>query len=136
MKKLFRNRGLVERGGFSQNGGISKLFHQFPLRKACFHYNWNTFFCLLNIHTCCNEQIFSFMWFTFYQKMIYNGISFLLTLVFKYNFVKVLLLMTFISISISLKLQIFLNRYSSQVFKRSDCTITAHNNLYYNELKI
>ena len=40
--------------------------------------------------------------------MIYNGISFPLTLVFKYNFVKVLLLMTFISISISLKLQIFL----------------------------
>ena len=24
----------------------------------------------------------------------------------------------------------------SQVFERSDCTITVHNNLYYNELKI
>ena len=33
MKKLLRNRGLVERG-------VSKLFHQFSLRKACFHYYW------------------------------------------------------------------------------------------------
>ena len=67
--------------------------------------------------------------------MIYNEIPFPFTLIFKYNFVKILLLMTFISISISLKSSnIFKNK--SQVFEQSDCTITVHNNLYYNELKI
>ena len=59
--------------------------------------------------------------------MIYYEISFLLTLIFKYNFVKTLLL--FISVPIS-----FENK--SQVFERSDCTITVHNYLYYSELKI
>ena len=67
--------------------------------------------------------------------MIYYEISFPLTLIFKYNFVKILLLMTFISISISLKTSNILEN-KSQVFERSDCTITVHNNLYYNELKI
>ena len=67
--------------------------------------------------------------------MIHYGISFPLTLIFKYNFVKILLLMTFISISISLKTSNILEN-KSQVFERSDCTITVHNDLYYNELKI
>ena len=75
------------------------------------------------------------MWFTFYKKMIYYEIFFPLTLIFKYDFVKILLLMTFISISISLKTSNILDN-KSQVFERSDCTITAHNDLYYNELKI
>ena len=67
--------------------------------------------------------------------MIYYEISFPLTLIFNYNFVKISLLMTFISISISLKTSnIFENK--SQVFERSDCTITVHNDLYYNDLKI
>ena len=67
--------------------------------------------------------------------MIYYEISFPLTLIFNYNFVKISLLMTFISISISLKTSnVFENK--SQVFERSDCTITVHNDLYYNELKI
>ena len=67
--------------------------------------------------------------------MIYYEISFPLTLIFKYNFVKILLLMTFISISISLKTSNILEN-KSQVFERSDCTITVYNDLYYNELKI
>ena len=67
--------------------------------------------------------------------MIYYEISFPLTLIFNYNFVKISLLMTFISISISLKTSnIFENK--SQVFERSDWTITIYNDLYYNELKI
>ena len=66
--------------------------------------------------------------------MIYYEISFPLTLIFKYNFVKILSLM-FISLSISLKTSNILEN-KSQVFKRSDCTITVHNDLYYNELKI
>ena len=67
--------------------------------------------------------------------MIYYEISFPLTLIFNYNFVKISLLMTFISISISLKTSnIFENK--SQVFERSDWAITVHNDLYYNELKI
>ena len=65
--------------------------------------------------------------------MIYYEISFPLTLIFKYNFVKILLLMTFISISLKTS-NIIDNK--SQVFERSDRTITVHNDLYYNELKI
>ena len=66
--------------------------------------------------------------------MIYYEMSFPLTLIFKYIFVKILLLMTFIFMSISLKtLNILENK--SQVFERSDSTITVHNDLYYNELK-
>ena len=75
------------------------------------------------------------MWFTFYNKMIYYEISFPLTLIFKYNFVKILSLMTFISISISLKTSNILEN-KSQLFERSDCTITVLNDLYYNEIKI
>ena len=67
--------------------------------------------------------------------MIYYEISFPLTLIFNYNFVKILLLMTFISISISLKTSDILEN-KSQVFERNDCTITVHNDLYYNELVI
>ena len=75
------------------------------------------------------------MWFTFYEKMIYFEISFPFTLISKYNFVNILLLMTFISISISLKTSNILeNKW--QVFERSDCTITPHDGLYYNERKI
>ena len=43
--------------------------------------------------------------------------------------------MTFISISISLKTSNILEN-KSQVFERSDCTITVHNDLYYNKLVI
>ena len=67
--------------------------------------------------------------------MIYYEISFPFTLIFKYNFVKILLLMTFISISISLKTSNILKN-KSEVFERSDCTITVLNDLYHNELKI
>ena len=66
--------------------------------------------------------------------MIFYEISFPLTVIFKYNFVKILLLMMFISISVSLKTSNILEN-KSQVFERSDCTITVHNDLYYNELK-
>ena len=43
--------------------------------------------------------------------------------------------MAFISISISLKTSNILEG-KSQVFERSDFTITVHNDLYFNELKI
>ena len=66
--------------------------------------------------------------------MMYYEISFPLTLIFKYNFVKILL-MTFISIPISLKTSNFLQN-ESQVLERSDCAITVHDDLHYNELKI
>ena len=65
--------------------------------------------------------------------MIYE-ISFPLTPISNYNFVKISLLMTFTYIYISLKTSnIFENK--SQMFERSDWTITVHNDLYYNELK-
>ena len=55
MKKLLRNRGLVERGVLLERG-FSKLFYQFFFRKACFHNYWNTsFFCLVNIQACCSQ---------------------------------------------------------------------------------
>ena len=66
---------------------------------------------------------------------MYYEISFPLTLIFRYNFVKILSLMTFISFSISLKTSNILDN-KSLVFERSDCTITVHNDLYFNELKI
>ena len=55
-----------------------------------------------------------------------------LTLIFKQNFVKILL---FILISISLKTSDILEN-KSRVFERSDSTVTVHNDLYYNELVI
>ena len=67
--------------------------------------------------------------------MIYYEISFPLNLIFKYNFVKVLLLITFISIFISLKISDFLEN-KSHVFEGRDCTITVYDYFYYNELKI
>ena len=75
------------------------------------------------------------MWFTFSQKIIYYEISFPFTLILKYNFVKILLLMTFISISILLNTSNILEN-KSQVLERSDCKITVNDDLYYNELKI
>ena len=65
--------------------------------------------------------------------MIYYEISFRLTLIFKYIFVKILLLMMFISIPLKTS-NILENK--SQLFEGSDCTITVHKYLYYNELKI
>ena len=119
MKKLLRNRGLVEReGGSSQKEEGFQIVSSVFLQKSMFSLLLD-FFCLVNIHTCCNQQIYSFMWFSFYQKMIYYEISFPLTLIFNYNFVKISLLMTFISISNSLKTsKLFENK--SQVFERSD----------------
>ena len=55
--------------------------------------------------------------------MIYYEISFPLTPILRYIFVKILLLMTFIYISISLKTTNILEN-KSQVFGRSDSTIT------------
>ena len=46
-----------------------------------------------------------------------------------------LLLMTLISIPISLKTSNILEN-KSQMFERSNCAITVHNNLYHDELKI
>ena len=43
--------------------------------------------------------------------------------------------MTFVSISISLKILDILEN-KSQVFERDDCKITVHNDLCYNEFKI
>ena len=67
--------------------------------------------------------------------MIYYEIPFPVTPIFRYNFVKILLLMTVISISILLKASNILEN-KSQVFERSDYTITVRNDLYFNELKI
>ena len=131
MKKLLRNRGLVERGEILLERGVSKLFHQFSFRKACFHYYWNTIFCLV-IFTLAviNRLFFRVVYFLLENDILW--ISFPFTLIFKYNFVKILL---FISISISLKTSNILEN-KSQVFEICDCMITIHNDLCYNELKI
>ena len=42
------------------------------------------------------------------------------------------IVLTFISISIS----IYFLKIKPQMFERNGCTITVHNDLYYNELKI
>ena len=57
MKKLLRDRGLVERGGGSlRKRGVSKLFHHFSRRRVLLLFEYN-FFCLVNIHACCNPVI-------------------------------------------------------------------------------
>ena len=99
MKTFFRNRGLVERGGAPlRKRRFPNCFIRFPSEKQVFIRVG--FFCLVNVHACCNQQIYSFMRLTFFQRMIYYEIYFPLTLNFNYNFVKISLLMTFISISI------------------------------------
>ena len=133
-EKLLRNRELVERGNSLKRGSF-QVVSSFFLKRSMFSLLVKYFFCLVNIHTCCNQQIYSFMWFTFYQTTIYYKIPFPLILIFKYNFVNILLLMTFISIPISLKTSNILDN-RSQVFERSDSKVTVHNDLYYNELKI
>ena len=67
--------------------------------------------------------------------MIYYEVPFPFTLTFEYNFEKILLLITFMSIFLSLKSSNILEN-KPQVFERSDCTSTVHNGLYYNELEI
>ena len=54
MKKLLRNRGLVERGRvLLERGGFSNCFISFPSEKHVFI--TIGFFCLVNIHACCNQ---------------------------------------------------------------------------------
>ena len=60
------------------------------------------------------------MWFFFYEKLIYYEVSFLLTLIFKYISVEILL--SYIYIFISLKTSNILEN-KSQMFERGDCTI-------------
>ena len=69
----------------------------------------------------------------FLLEKIYYETSFPLTLIFKYNFVKTLLLMTFISISILLKTSNILENIS-QVFESLKVIAKLHNDPYYNEL--
>ena len=139
MKKLLRYRGLVKTWGMGllERKGVqiaSSVFLQKNMFSLLLEY-FTFFFCLVNLHACCHQQIYSFMWFTFYSKMIYYKIYFPLTLIFKYSFVNILLLMMFLSISISLKTSNILEN-KSQVSEISDCTITVNNDLYYNELVI
>ena len=77
--------GLVKSGVFLRDGGCQIVLSVF-LRKSMFSLLLEFFFfcfCLVNIHACCNQQIYSFRWFTFYQKIIYYEISFCITLIFK-----------------------------------------------------
>ena len=84
-------------------------------------------------HLLRSIDLFFHVVYLLLENDIYE-ISFPFTLIFKYDFVKILLL-TFISISISLKTS-NIRKNKSQVFERIDCTITVHNYLYYSELKI
>ena len=70
---------LLEKGGFQ----IASFFFFFFFSQKSF-ITIGILFCLVNIHACCNQKIYSFMWFTFYWKMIYYEISFLLAIIFKY----------------------------------------------------
>ena len=53
MKKLLRNRGLVERGVLLERGGFPNCFISFPSEKHVFI--TIGLFCLVNIHACCNQ---------------------------------------------------------------------------------
>ena len=79
--EFWRKRGVLkncsEIGGQLKGGGV--LLERGGLQIASSFFFQKTFH-----YYCCNQQIYSFMWFNFYQKMIYNEISFPLTLIFKY----------------------------------------------------
>ena len=79
MKKLLRNRrglgggggggGLVESGGPLRKRGVSKLFHQFSFRKACFHYYWIFFLSGKYSLVVINRSILSMtLFFLFARK--------------------------------------------------------------------
>ena len=76
------------KGGSSQKEWDFQIVSSVFLQKSMFSLLLD-FFRLVNIHTCYNQWIYSFMWFSFYQKMIYYEISFPLTLISSYNFVKI-----------------------------------------------
>ena len=65
--------------------------------------------------------------------MIYYEIFFPLTLILRYIFLKILLLMTFMYISISLKTSNILENKHRCL---KEVIAQLHNNLYYNELVI
>ena len=67
--------------------------------------------------------------------MIYYRISFSLTLISKYNIGKIFVVNDVYFHFHFIKTSNILEN-KSQVFERSDCSITVHNDLYYNELKI
>ena len=71
MKKLLRNRGLVERGGGLLERRISKLFYQFLFRKSCFHYYWNTFFLKRKFHFLLLLFLNKILWNFYYQWHLY-----------------------------------------------------------------
>ena len=106
---------------------VSKLFHQ--KRKTYFHYCW--IFWLVNVHNCCNHRSILSCGLLFTREWYNIKFVFFLPLIFNYNFVKFLLVMTFISISISLKTSNFIEN-KSHVFERNNSTITVHDDLYYN----
>ena len=55
IKKLLRNRGLVEKGGSLRKGEGPKCFISFSSEKHVFiTIGILFFFCLVNIHACCN----------------------------------------------------------------------------------
>ena len=98
--KIWRKRGVIKNcskigcqlkgGRFSQKRGgcfqiVSSVFYQKSMFLLLLEYFF-FFFCLVNILTCCNQQICFFMWFNFYQKMIYYEIYFLFPFIFKYIF--------------------------------------------------
>ena len=70
--------GLVKRGSSLRKGRVSKLFHQLSFRNACFCYYWNNFLCLVNIHTCCNQQIHFLCSFLIKKLYIEKFVLFLL----------------------------------------------------------
>ena len=97
MEKLLRNRGLVEKGV----GGFQIVF----LEKSMF---W-----LLLEYFFMSGKYSHLVSFLLENDILWNFFS---SFSFKYNFVKILLLMSFISISISLKTSNSLEN-KSQVFE-------------------
>ena len=103
---------------------LTKLLHQFSLSMFSLLLEY---FFLSGKYSHLIDLFFHVVYFLLENDILWN------LLYFKYIFVKVLLLMMFISIS--LKTSNILEK-KSQVFERSDCIITVHNYLYYSELKM
>ena len=88
-KNCSETGGLVERrGGSTWKEGISKLFHQFSFRKACFHYYWiflsGKYWSLLGILI----DLFFHMIFTrkrYIMKFLFLLLLFLTIILWKFN---------------------------------------------------
>ena len=124
--------------GFSEKGGFSNCFISFSSEKHVFITIGILFYLFLSGKYSCLllsiDQFFHVVYFLLQSDLLWNVFSF-----YSYFWIKFceIFIINDISISISISLKTFdILENKSQVFQRSDCTVTVYNDLYYNKLVI